>query len=135
MTIARLAWPSLAIQLLAGCGARGEPEPGTPPAAERAATAQVPDSLILNAPGGVTVWLTEGRRGADTAGASCLERTLEIRRDTTRIKVPLLYTITAPTLVNDSTLRAALAHNCQPGDLYLVNLHTGRPTPLRTPEQ
>jgi hypothetical protein len=90
--------------------------------------------LILNAPGGVTIWLSEGRRATDSLGASCLERTLEIRHDTTRIKVPLLYTITAPALVNDSTLRAALAHNCQPGDLYLVNLHTGRPTPLRGPE-
>ena len=119
----------IALLSLVCCGARGEPAPGMPPAAE--AAVEVADSLILSAPGGVSVWLAEGRRGTDSAGAICLERTLEIRRDTQRIKVPLLYTISAPRLVDDSTLRAALARNCRPGDVYLVNLRSGRPTPLR----
>jgi hypothetical protein len=117
--------------LLAGCGARGEPAPGTPPAAETAAPPLLSDSLVLSAPGGVTVWLTEGRRATDATGNECLERTLEIRHDTTRIKVPLLYTVSTPVLLDDSTLRAELAHNCQRAEPYRVSLRTGRPTPLR----
>ena len=114
--------------LLAGC-ARGEPGPGAPPPAEPAA--QVSDSLILSAPGGVTVWLGEGRRASDSAGNQCLERTLEIRRDTTRIKVPLLYTVSTPVLLDDSTLRAELADHCRKAEPYRVSLKTGRPTPIR----
>jgi hypothetical protein len=115
---------------LVACGANGEPAPGTPPAVEADAAA---DSLVLSAPGGVTVWLTEGRPATAVTGATCLERTLEIRHDTTRIKVPLLYTISTPVLLNDSTLRAQLAHNCQPAEAYRVSLRTGRPTPERVP--
>ena len=44
-----------------------------------------------------------------------------------RIPVPLLYTGTAPHLVNDSTMRARLSDHCRPGDAYLVDLRTGRP--------
>lgn len=114
--------------VLAGC-ARGEPGPGAPPPAEPAA--QVSDSLILSAPGGVTVWLTEGRRSNDSAGSECLERTLEIRRDTTRIKVPLLYTVSTPVLLDDTTFRAELADHCRKAEPYRVSLKTGRPTPIR----
>ena len=42
--------------LLAGCGARGEPSPGAPPPIETAYLAP-PDTLVLVAPGGATVWL------------------------------------------------------------------------------
>lgn len=113
--------------LVAGCGARDAPDPGNPPGAEAA----VADSLVLTAPGGVTVWLAEGRRATDSAGVSCLERTLEIRRPDGVVKVPLLYTISSPALLNDSTIRAELANNCRPGDVYRVDLRTGRPTPDR----
>jgi hypothetical protein len=116
---------------LAACGANGEPRPGTPPAAENVEPERVVDSLVLEAPGGVSVWLTEGRQATEPTGATCLERTLEIRRDTTRIKVPLLYTISAPYLLNDSTMRAELAHRCRPAEAYRVDLRTGRPTPIR----
>jgi len=51
--------------------------------------------------------------------------------DTTRIKVPLLYTVSTPVLLDDSTLRAELAHNCQRAEPYRVSLRTGRPVPLR----
>jgi len=112
--------------LALGC-ARGEPEAGIPPAAEQAPVA-MQDSLVLTAPGGVTIWLAEGRAATDSKGATCMERTLEIRRDSSRIKVPLLYTITAPTLRNDSTLRAELAKNCHPAEVYHVDLRTGQPT-------
>ena len=44
-----------------------------------------------------------------------------------RVPVPLLYTGTAPEIVNDTTMRARLSDGCAPGDAYLVNLRTGRP--------
>ncbi len=47
---------------------------------------------------------------------------MEIRRGSTSVPVPLLYTGTAPELVNDSTLRARLSDQCVPGDAYLVDL-------------
>jgi len=112
--------------LALGC-ARGEPGPGIPPAAEQAPVA-MKDSLVLSAPGGVTIWLTEGRPATDSKGATCLERTLEIRRDSNKIKVPLLYTVSAPTLKNDTTLRAELARNCHAEAAYHVDLRTGQPT-------
>ena len=127
-----LGW--LASLALAGCGARGEPGPGTPPAVEAAAAVQLADSLILTTREGVSVWLAEGRPSRDSAGHGCLERTLEIHRDTTRIKVPLLYTITPPTLLDDSTLRAQLARGCRPAEVYQVNLRTGQPVPFRGPQ-
>ena len=39
----------------------------------------------------------------------------------------LLYTGSAPEIVNDTTMRARLSDRCVPGDAYLVNLRTGRP--------
>lgn len=119
--------------VLTACGTNGEPAPGPPPVVDAAAAPTPADSQILSAPNGVTIWLTEGRRATDPGGTPCLERTLEIRRDTARIKVPLLYTISTPVLLNDTTLRARLARNCQPSDTYRVDLRTGRPIPERVP--
>jgi hypothetical protein len=123
--------PSLLTMLgfAAGCGARGEPAPGTPPGAIESVV--VADSLVLSAPGGVTVWFAEGRRGSDSTGAACLERTLEIRRDTSRIKVPLLYTTSVPTLLNDSTMRAELSRDCKLFGSYRVGLRDGMPYRIR----
>ena len=117
--------------LLAACGARGEPSPGTPPAAQALEPPPKADSLILSGRQGVSIWLTEGRMARDSSGSSCLERTLEIRHDTTRIKVPLLYTVSTPSFLDDTTLRAELASNCRPAQAYRVNLRTGQPTPIR----
>src|SRR5206468_11320403 len=96
--------------LLAGCGARGEPSPGAPPPIETAYLAP-PDTLVLAAPGGATVWLAGGRRATDSAGAVCLERPIVIRRDSIRTRVPLLYILPPPTLLDDPTLNAYLAHH------------------------
>jgi hypothetical protein len=85
------------------------------------------DSLVATAPGGVEVWFTLSREGKAADGTVCTDRTMEIRRGATRIQVPLLYTGTAPELVNDSTIRARLSNQCVPGDAYLVDLRTGRP--------
>ena len=85
------------------------------------------DSLVATAPGGVEIWFTLARSGKAADGASCTDRTMEIRRSGTRIPIPLLYTGSPPEIVNDTTLRARLSDKCVPGDTYLVNLRTGQP--------
>lgn len=122
----RAAGAALVLTLLAGCGG-GTDRPEPVPAA--AAPAAPPDSLALTAPGGAEVWYTLARPGKAADGTPCVDRALEIRRGETRIPVPLLYTGIPPELVNDTTLRARLSNQCAPGDRYLVNLTTGRPTP------
>jgi hypothetical protein len=108
------------------CNTRGAetPEQG---AAEVVQTPVPADSLVATAPGGVEVWFTLSREGKAADGTRCTDRTIEIRRGGTRVPVPLLYTGTAPELVNDSTIRARLSKQCVPGDAYLVDLRTGRP--------
>ena len=121
----RVAWAWLAV-LAAACGARGEPPPGElPPVA--AVTAPPPDSLVLTTSQGGTVWLTEGRRAVDSTGTPCFERTIEIRRDSVRLKVPLLYTLAVPLLLDDSTIRAQISLDCRPGASYRIGLHDGMP--------
>lgn len=117
--------------LLAGCGARGEPAPQTLPAAD-AGTVKLADSLVLTLGDGNTVWMTEGRRGSDTAGAACVERTLEVRRGDRRLKVTLLYTLSAPTRIDDSTFRADLFRDCARMSAYRINVRDGMP--YRIPE-
>ena len=85
------------------------------------------DSLVATAPGGVEIWFTLSREGTAADGTRCTDRTIEIRRGGTRVPVPLLYTGAAPELVNDSTIRARLSNQCVPGDVYLVDLRSGRP--------
>jgi hypothetical protein len=108
------------------CDTRGAdtPEQG---GAEVAQPAVPADSLVATAPGGVEVWFTHSREGKAADGTTCTDRTMEIRRGGTRVQVPLLYTATAPELVNDSTIRARLSNRCVPGDAYLVDLRTGHP--------
>jgi len=127
---------------LAACGARGEPAPGAPlpddtgtTAAADSSSVTPPDSLALSIADGTTIWFVEGRRAADSAGTTCVERTLEIRRDTLRVKVPLFYTRAAPTTLNDTSLRAELYTDCRPVGVYRINLRTGAPTPLLPPSQ
>jgi hypothetical protein len=120
-TIAATAAPS--------CIARGEPEPGRVPEAY-AGAAPLVDSLVLRVPGGATVWLTEGRPAVSSTGENCIERSLEIRRDAVRLKVPLLYTVSVPVLIDDTTMRAELAEHCRPARSYRVNLKTARPFPM-----
>jgi hypothetical protein len=117
------ATAALLAACLLGCGG-GSSAPAKPAAA---ADAPPPDSLVAKAPGGVQVWFTLARRATSPEGAPCVDRAIEIRRGETRVQVPLLYTGTAPELVNDSTLRARLSNQCRPGDAYLVDLRTGRP--------
>ena len=108
-----------------GCTAKDDAvEQGA--AAEARAPAPA-DSLVATAPGGVEVWFTLAREGVAADGTRCIDRAIEIRRGGSRVQVPLLYTGTAPELVNDSTMRARLSNQCVPGDAYLVDLRSGRP--------
>lgn len=88
----------------------------------------LPDSLVLTAPDGATVWFAGARIGTDSLGATCTERGLVIVRDGSRTLVPLLMTGVAPVLVNDTTIRARIWLHCRPGNTYEVNLRTGTPT-------
>lgn len=111
---------------LAGCGARGEPPPTTLPPVD-AGTVHLPDSLVLTMPGGATVWLTEGRKRADSTGTECIERTIEVRRENYRMKVPLLYTLDLPTVLDDTSFRALLSRGCSRMDAYRVFIRDAMP--------
>jgi hypothetical protein len=102
-----------------------------PPPANADQASAPSDSLILSNEGGVEVWFTLARTAHASDGTECVERGLEIRRGSTRVPVPLLYTGERPTLVNDSTVRAVLWNHCQPLAPYLVDLRTGRPVPQK----
>ena len=64
---------------------------------------------MLEAPGGITVWFTQSREAKDSSGATCHERALEVRRDSTRRGVGLLYTREAPTLIDKDAMRAVIS--------------------------
>ena len=85
------------------------------------------DSLVLEAPGGITVWFTQSRVAKDSTGAECHERALEVRQDTTRRGVGLLYTREAPTVLDKDAMRAVLYNNCVAGPAYRVDFATLSP--------
>lgn len=83
--------------------------------------------LALKTSSGVEVWFGDAREGRDSAGGTCVERTLEIRGANGRRIVPLLYTLETPTVLDDTTIRARLFTGCRPGPVYRVDLRTGLP--------
>jgi hypothetical protein len=114
---------TLLLALLGGCRANERPH-----AEGDTATRSVrPDSLVATSEGGLEIWFTLTRIGQAPDGTSCLERGLEIRRGSTRVQVPLLYTGAAPVLLDESTMRAELWNHCRPVETYLVDLRSGRP--------
>lgn len=117
---------AFAVASLLACGGKDERASSRPPAPP----AVPPDSLALRLANGTSIWFTAARSDRDGAGQPCVERVMEIRRDTLRIAVPLLYTAAAPEPVDDSTIAADLWLHCRPGDRYLVDLRTGRPRPV-----
>jgi hypothetical protein len=94
----------------------------------------LPDSLLFRLASGTEVWWTIARESADSSGATCVERGLELRRDADTVAVPLLYSVEPPEPVNDTTLRARLWTSCAPGRVYHVDLRTGQPTPAPAEE-
>lgn len=124
-----VTWCVAAVLAAASSGCSGGESPGgeaaeAPPGP---ATGFV-DSLVLTAPQGQQIWFTDGREARDEAGARCIERVMEIRTPLDTFPVPLLYTGEAPTVVDDSTLRARVWLDCQGRALYHVSVHTGRPS-------
>lgn len=117
--------------LLGSCGAR---EAGGGPAADSLAAAPAAsapaDTLVHRTPDGYQIWLTEGRAAADSSGAACYERSVEIRTDSSRVKVPLLFVLEAPTDLGRGFVRAELSLRCRPFATYRVELATGRPFKL-----
>jgi hypothetical protein len=133
MSVSSPHLPRLRSGVLAGVGATvlaslgcAERPADAAAAGEETAAVRPADSLVATAPGGAEVWLTLARNDSGN-GRHCVDRTIEIRRNGTRLPVPLLYTGTSPELLNDTTLRARLSNGCRPGDAYLVDLRTGRP--------
>jgi hypothetical protein len=133
MSARRLA-SVLGAMLLSGCSA-GKSTPGASsnPAATDSSppTAAAPDSLALVVRPGLEVYFAGSRTDTDSSGGHCIERLLEIRREGRRIAVPLLYTGSLPSRVNDSTIEAPIWLHCRPGNVYQVNLETGQPTRVR----
>lgn len=119
------------VLVLAGCGA-GSPAPAVPGEGNDVeVTASIPeDSLALVTRAGAELWFVVGRGAVGADGIPCYERGLEIRDAEGRRGVPLLYTLTAPTVLDDTSVRAVVSNRCRPGDAYRVSLRTGRPTPL-----
>lgn len=87
----------------------------------------LPDSLALRAPDGTELWFTDARHATAADGRACVERVMQLRRDTLRLPVPLLYTGERPRLVNDTLAEAHIYLHCVPGNLYRINLRTGQP--------
>lgn len=102
-------------------------EQPAPPPVPAAVEPVYPDSLVLRTPEGHEIWLTDVRRAADSAGAECLERSVEIRTDSSRTRVPLLYTREAPTQIDPRHVRAELSRDCRTVAVYRVELATARP--------
>jgi len=123
-----------AAALSVGCGrSAGPPAPPQDRAATIAPTlagSEPADTLVLTTRSGQQVWLAEGRTAHDRSGRSCYERSVEIRRDSTRIKVPLLFVTKPPTSLDAGHLKAELSLDCQTIAIYRVELATGQPIKL-----
>lgn len=119
----------LLLSLLMACGPAPRKSAATHTTTDSAATVAVSDSLVATV-SGRTLWFTMAR-AAQGSGGTCLERSLEIRTDSSRQLVPLLYTREAPMPESDSTVLVHLWNDCAPGPLYRVNLRSGQPVPVR----
>ena len=115
--------------LLVGCG--GAPKPA--PAREASATPAGPaDSLVLTLADSTTVWMVRGREGVGADGTSCQERSIELRKGTRKLLVPLLYTRAAPRL-DHGKLYATLSNRCVDVAEYAIDPVTAYPTPRGGP--
>ncbi|MEO8138426.1 MAG: hypothetical protein ABI742_02210 [Gemmatimonadota bacterium] len=114
---------------LPACGGGSKPQAEAPRAAAEEAHAR--DSLILTTRAGAEVWFVAERPANDSSGAPCTERAMEIRWAGKATPIPLLYTGATPHLVNDTTIEAAIWLHCRPGNVYRVDLHTGRPVRVK----
>lgn len=116
----------LLLAVLLGC--RSEP-PASQPVTASVHVAVPADSQVGQV-AQYTLWFTLARPAHDSTGAPCSERGLEIRSDSSRHLIPLLYTREAPVPESDSTILVHLSDNCAQGRAYRVNLRTAQPTPV-----
>jgi len=86
--------------------------------------------MVLTTADGYSLWFTGGRSARDTTGEPCVERSLEIRRDSLRRTVPLLYTRSTPKALERGFVQAELSLDCRTIAVYRVELATGRPTKI-----
>ena len=112
--------------LVAGCARPPAPNGRSTSASTPAAPS---DTMVLEA-GAYRIWLAEGRAATDSTGTRCYERSVEVRTDAGRTKVPLLYVLEAPTNLDGEHVRALLSYRCHPMAVYRVELATGRPTKI-----
>ena len=110
--------------VLSACGEKPVPAPQPSQTPQPSVPA---DSLVLEAPGGITVWFTQSRTAKDSSGAECHERALEVRQDTVRRGVGLFYTREAPTLLGKDAMRGVLYNNCVAGAAYRIDFATLSP--------
>ena len=89
---------------------------------------QSPDTMLFVTADGYQVWFAEGRWARDSAGTQCYERSVEVRKGTTKIKVPLFFTNRPPRQDNPGSLRGELMFDCRVMAIYRIDLATGRPT-------
>ncbi len=132
--------PLTMVASLAGAWGCGGAHPAPPPAADSSAppvaasphgNGETPsDSLVLTTPAGYQIWFTSARLAVDSKGQTCVERGVEVRIDTTRTVVPLLFTNRAPRLVDPGHVRAELMRHCAVVATYSVDLATARPTKI-----
>ena len=122
---------ALVAVLGAACGERPRPAPVLFPPAPVPVPRAPADSQVLLFGGGTSVWLAEGRAARDSGEAACYERSVEIHHDTTKIRVPLLYTLSPIKPAGTGFVLAVLSTNCRPLADYRVELATGRPTKVR----
>lgn len=85
------------------------------------------DSLVLRMADSAEIWFTGGMLDTAASGETCQERTVEIRREGSTIPVPLLYTLGAIEVVDDTSVSAGLMRDCARVDSYLINTKTGQP--------
>jgi hypothetical protein len=119
-----------AVVVATGCGGASPFPEGQAPGADSfpaAAPASVPDTLVLTTADGFEVWLTDLRTAQDSAGNACQERSVEIRRDTLALRVPLFYTRTPPTVLDRDHLRGELSRDCRTMAVYRIETATARP--------
>lgn len=110
--------------VLAACGGGERPVPTGDPVPRATVT---PDTLVLTLAGGAEVWLGPGQPDTAADGTPCFARLVQIRHPADTVHVPLLYTIGAPEVLNDTTLRAALYRDCVPTGYYRIDIRAGQP--------
>jgi hypothetical protein len=111
-----------------GCGGSSPaPDRDRPGADAAPGPTAARDTLVLTTADGFEVWLTDLRTAHDSAGNPCQERSVEIRRDTLRLRVPLFYTRTSPTVLDRSHLRGELSRDCRTLAVYRIEMATARP--------